>query len=666
MDSLGISVATVDSKPESRFGHLVLLGAAFFILFLLGIRTISSSDIWLHLAAGRHALEHGPAHVDPFSYVLPENTVWHQSSWLYDILVYTVWSLGGSAITILLHALVVVAGFLLITPIARRFGSDAVVAAALLFCAWLMAPLFTMRPALFTLLFVGVVVHLTHRPVLTPLHMGLLLINQVIWVNMAPAFLIGPLIVAMRALELRRPVRPGDPEPAARPTSCLILAIALLAACLVNPFGHALVLDAFTALIQLKPAVTIEWISPFARDFLPYPLRFLTTTALVLIAAVFIFYRDRLPMVPTTLAVLAAFQIVQSGHHVHLNALQIFPFIVISLVCVGRLVGGVIPSSLRSLAGRIAPPLLGLLIVVSFWSIITNRYYVASGSASAFGFRVNTDAFPIAAADHLAALKKKPSRLINLSHDGGYLLWRMPGRRVFTDPRGALYGTDFFDVLSRGLVGHEESWKKLIDTYDPDALLIHGTWTGAGPTAYRLLQGEQWAMAYFDGTSMLIVRTTSTNRELLDNADARKQGISLIEASQDRYASNLDNRFVRPPNPSRLIGAASVFQALGRFDNALPFHRLLTAGSPRYVGAWVNQGIAEIQAGLSFKAIATLEHVTQIIPDNPIGWLWLGNAYKADDRIGDAAASHDKARAINRVIAERFLSNNTTTNAPFP
>ena len=80
----------MDSKPESRFGHLVLLGAAFFILFLLGIRTISSSDIWLHLAAGRHALEHGPAHVDPFSYVLPENTVWHQSSWLYDILVYTV------------------------------------------------------------------------------------------------------------------------------------------------------------------------------------------------------------------------------------------------------------------------------------------------------------------------------------------------------------------------------------------------------------------------------------------------------------------------------------------------------------------------------------------------------------------------------------------------
>jgi tetratricopeptide (TPR) repeat protein len=656
----------VDSKPESRFGHLVLLGAAFFILFLLGIRTISGSDIWLHLAAGRHALEHGPAHIDPFSYVLPENTEWKQASWLYDILVYAVWSIGGSAVTIVLHALVVVAGFFLMVPTARRYGNDAVVAAALLFCAWLMAPLFTMRPALFTLLFVGIAVHLTNRSTLTPLHMGLLLINQIAWVNMAPAFLIGPLIVVVRAIELRRPVRPDEPAPAARPTSCLILAVALLAACLVNPFGHALVMDAFTALIQLKPAVTIEWISPFARDFLPYPLRFLTTTTLVLIAMVFIFYRDRLPMVPTTLAVLAAFQVVQSGHHVHLNALQVFPFIVISLVSIGRLAGGVMPGALRGLAIRIAPPLLGLLIVFSFWSIITNRYYVASGSASAFGLRVNTDAFPVAAADHLAALKKKPSRLINLSHDGGYLLWRMPGRRVFTDPRGELYGTDFFDVLSRGLVGHEESWKKLIATYDPDALLIHGTWTGAGPTAYRLLQGEQWAMAYFDGTSMLIVRTTSANREILDNTDARKQGLALIEASQDRYASNLDNRLVRPPNPSRLIGAASVFQALGRFDNALPFHRLLTVGSPRYVGAWVNQGIAEMQAGLPIKAITTLEHVTRLIPANPIGWLWLGNAYKAADRTSDAAASHDKARAINRIIAERFLSENTATNAPFP
>jgi len=664
VEPLGNSDMTAGSKRESQFGHLVLLGAAFVILFLLGLRTISSSDIWLHLAAGRNALEFGPAHVDPFSYILPENTPWHQTTWLYDIMVYMVWRAGGSMATILLHALVVVGAFLLVTPTARRYSNDAVVSAALLFCAWLMAPLFTIRPALFSLLFVGIAVHLSNRPTLKPSAMIMLLLNQIVWVNMAPAFLIGPLIVAMRALELRRPNRPGDPSATIRPLTCLALAVALLAACLVNPFGFSLVSDAFTALIKLKPTVMIEWISPFARDFLPYPLAWLNTAALVLIACVFIFYRDRLPIIPTTLAVIAAFQIVQSGHHIHLNALQIFPFVVIGLVSIKRMADGFLPRSVRTIAARIAPILLILLLVISFWSIITNRYYVASGSASAFGLRVNTEAFPVAATSHLASLKQKPARLINLSHDGGYLLWRLPGQKVFTDPRGELYGTDFFDVLSRGLVGHEESWKKLIENYDPDALLIHGTWTGAGPTAFRLLQGEQWAMAYLDGTSMLIVRTTAANRELLENSEARKQGIALIEASKDRYANNLDNRFVRPPNSSRLIGAASVFQALGRYENALPLHRLLTKGSPRYVGAWVNQGIAELQSGLPLKAITTLEKVTHMIPANPIGWLWLGNAYKEANRDFDATTSHDKARSINRLIAERFLSENTATNAP--
>lgn len=656
----------VGTKQGSRFGHQVLLGAAFVILFLLGLRTISSSDIWLHLSAGRHALEQGPAHVDPFSFALPENTTWHQTTWIYDILVFTVWRLGGSVATILLHALVVVASFFLMTPIARRYGNDALVAAALLFSAWLMAPLFTMRPALFSLLFVAIAAHLVNRPTLTPAVMALLLLNQVAWVNMAPAFLIGPLIVLMRSFELRRPVLPGDLPSAARPSTCMALAVALLAVCAVNPFGITLLTNAFSALIQLKPAVTIEWISPFARDFLPYPLAWLNTVALVLIACVFIFYRNRLPMVLTTLAVLAAFQIVQSGHHVHLNALQIFPFLVIGMVSISRLADGFLPPLISRIIARTTPVLLALLLLVSFWSIITNRYYVASGSASAFGLGVNTDAFPVAAANHLNDLKKNNVRLINLSHDGGYLLWRYPGQKVFTDARGELYGTAFFDVLSRGLVGHEESWKKLIESYNPDALLIHGTWTGAGPTAFHLLQGDKWAMAYFDGTSMLIVRTTTANRELLENNDARKQGIELIDASQERYANHLDNRFVRPPNPSRLIGAASVFQALGRFQNALPLHRLLTAGSPRYVGAWVNQGIAEMQSGLPLKAITTLNQVTHMIPANPIGWLWLGNAYKAAGQDHDATTSHDKARSINRLIAERFLSDNSATNSPPP
>lgn len=631
------------------------MAGALLIVFLLGLRSVSGSEIWLHLAAGRHVAEHGPAQIDPFSYALPAATAWMQRSWLYDLAVYGLWSLGGSGLTVLAHAALAVLAFALLIPTVRRYGSDLAIAAAILFCGWLLAPAQVMRPTLLALPLIALVLRGTSGT-LTWSRFGFLAGVQVLWANTAPWMLLGPLIALLRSVEQRRRAD-GDTHP----LRFLALGLVMILATALNPYGFRLLGDSLTAIAQLQAPVSLEWISPFAREFLGYPLGSLSTAALVLIAIVFIFHRQALPLAPTVLAVLAAFHLVQSSLHIDVDALLVFPFIVLSLACIGRLAAlRFTPGTLRFVGGTV----LALAITLSGWAIITNRYYVASGSASAFGWKVNTDAFPVAATEVLKQLDRKPGRMINLAHDGGYLLWKMPGVRVFTDPRGALYGTAFFDVLSRGLTGHEESWKKLIETYDPDALLIPGTWTGAGATAFRLLQGEQWAMAYFDGTTMLIVRSTSANRALLDDTAGRRRGLQLIDEARQRYERHIDNAFVRPPNPSRLIGAATVYQALGRFENALPLHRLLTQGSPRYVGAWVNRGIAEIQSGDAASAIATLQEVTRLIPANPVGWLWLGKAYQSAGREHDATTAFDRARTINRIIAERFLAEETPPPAP--
>ncbi len=631
------------------------MAGALLIVFLLGLRSVSGSEIWFHLAAGRNALAYGPAQIDPFSFSLPANTPWIQGSWLYDLAVYGAWSLGGSGLTVLLHAALTTLAFVILIPVVRRYGSELAIAAAILFCGWLLAPALVMRPALLALPLIALVVRGTAGR-LTGLRFGWLVGVQVLWANTAPWMLLGPLIALLRGLEQQR--RATDDTP---PSRFIVLAVVMTLATAVNPYGFRLPMESLVAISQLRAPVSLEWISPFAREFLGYPLASLATIALVLIAVVFIFHRQALPLVPTTLAVIAAFHLVQSSLHIDLDAILVFPFVVLGISCLGDLVASRVSSGVIRAIGSLT---LAIVISVSGWSIITNRYYVASGSASAFGWKVNTDAFPVAATEVLQKLDRKPGRLINLAHDGGYLLWRMPGVRVFADPRGGLYGPGFFDVLSRGLVGHEESWSKLIETYDPDALLIPGSWTGAGAAAFRLLQGEQWAMAYYDGSSMLIVRTTSANRALLEDSAGRRRGLQLIDEARERYERHVDNRFVRPPNPSRLIGAAAVYQALGRFENALPLNRLLTRGSPRYVGAWVNRGIAELQAADTATAISTLQHVTRIIPGNPIGWLWLGKAYRAAGREHDATTSFDQARTLNRAITERFLAEQAAPRAP--
>ncbi len=652
-------MADTMTKERSLISR-TLLGTACFMVFLLGLRTISSADIWMHMAAGRHALEHGPSAVDPFSFSLPVKTAWLQTTWLYDIAIHLLWEIGGCAAVTLIHATMTALAFILMIPIARRFGNDIQVTAALILCGWLAAPLMTIRPDLLSLLFIAVFVRMTSKPAWRRNHAIVLLMLQVIWVNSAPWFLLGPAILAMKAIDSKRRYATEHPPEPGEPRAYFILSMLARAVSTITPFGPGTLIASLSALSRLDAGITLEWISPFARDFLPYPLSLLPTLALVLIATVFIFYRDNLPMVVTMLAVAATFQIVQSGHHIEINALMAFPFIVISIACLSRIAAKALKGKRVSWLPACASVAVAGALVLSLGMIITNRYYVASGSASAFGWGVNSDAFPVAAAANLEKITGKPSRMVNLSHDGGYLLWRLPGTKVFADPRGDLYGTDFFDMLSRGLVGHQESWNQLISRYDPDALLIHGTWTGAGATAARLLQGDQWIMAYFDGTSMLLVRTISSNADLINDKEGRRLGAELIEKGRQRYEGFLPNRFVRPPNPSRLIGAAAIYQASGRFDLALPLHTLLTEGSPRYVGAWINRGIAEMQAALGERAVSTMEHVTDLIPSNPIGWLWLGKAYTSVDRLDDAAASFDKARAINRLVAERFLTENPT------
>jgi len=642
----------MNRENSGRSLDLVFLAVGFFVLLILGIRTVSSSDIWFHLAAGRLAVQEGAATIDPFSFALPDNTPWLQTNWLYDIVVLHLWRIGGSALAVLVHALAVVGAFLLLIPVCRKFSSTLHQSIAMILCAWLLAPLFTMRPLLFSLFFIGLFINLLTRPKLTFTSIALLAITQIVWANMHASFALGIIFAALRAVEARTTSR-IDPA-STKPIIYFALTLALAGLSLINPFGPSLFDQVLTMIKRPDGGVFLEWISPFQRDFLPVPISYLTTTALVLIAAVFIFHRERLPMIPTAAAVLSAFLLVRSNHVLELCAVLSFPFLTLSLASLEALMKKSAPALRKSYAVAAIYICMTIILAGSVWVIITNRYYVYSGSASAFGFRVNTDAFPFAAIDVLSKQKDLPLRIINIAHDGGFLLWRMPQRQVFTDPRGNLYGGLFYDRLAKGLIGQEEHWHKLLADHDPDAFLISAIWTGAGTMAFRLLQGDQWAMVYFDGTTMLIARTTSNNAGLLEDNEMRERGLTLIEDSRERYERNLNNRFVRPPNPSRLIGASSVYQALGHFEKSLPLLKLLTEGTPRMAGAWVNRGIAEIQEEHYKDAIATLTHAVSILPANALAWLWLGKAHEFSGNTTQAAVCRDRARVINRTIADLF------------
>jgi hypothetical protein len=516
-----------------------------------------------------------------------------------------------------------------------------------------------MRPLLFCLLFVGLYIHILSREKLSAPHIIALSVTQILWANMHASFVLGIMFAGVRTLEARNSASGNSPS--TRASSLLGVTVLLAGMSLINPFGISLFNQAIDMIKHPDGGVFLEWISPFYRDFLPLPQTYLTTTSLVLIASVFIFHRDRLPVLLTTAAVLGAFLMVRSNHVLELCAVLAFPFLTMSLSCIEQLLKKSAPIFRAPAIKAVLHVAILVVMTGSVWIIITNRYYVYSGSASAFGLRINTDAFPVAAADMMSRRSDLPEKILNVAHDGGYLLWRLPKRKVFTDPRGNLYGGLFYDRLAKGLIGQDDYWEKLLSEYDPDALLISATWTGAGTMAYRLLQGDRWAMVYFDGSTMLIARTTSVNAGLLEDKEIRENGLTLISDGMKRYSSNLHNRFVRPPNPSRLIGAASVYQALGHFEKSLPILKMLTKACPRMAGAWVNCGIAEVQEKKFDDAISTLQHAVNILPDNALSWLWLGKAHELSGNTTEATVCQDRARMISRATADRFEKEHADT-----
>lgn len=644
-------------QNDDRPIDILLLAAGFLVLLLFGIRTISSADIWFHLAAGRNVFTQGVASVDPFSFGLSPGTAWQQTSWLYDVVMFRLWDLGGSVLIILVHTLTVVGSFYLLIPACRRFSGDIHRGIALLVCAWILAPVFTPRPQLFCLFFAAVQLNILSRQRLTLTNGLFLAVTQMAWANVHVSFVIGLILVVIRGWEVNslKKHTKSFSFPSESPVSHYAALLFVLASVsCINPAGIRIYHEAFAMMTRPEGGIMLEWISTFYRDFLPYPTSFVTTVALIMIASVFIFHRDRLPAMFTFTAVISAFMMVRSNQGMEFCALFAFPFVCMSAASLTQLTSKISSLPARLWLSRTGYAVVTFLMIYSGWLIMTNRYYIHSGSASAFGLQVSTDAFPVGAMTFVRKEHAFPARMLNIAHDGGYLLWTNPNQKVFTDSRGNLYGGPFYERLAKGMLGNQIHWKDLLTRYDPEGILLNATWTGAGTVAFHLVSRGQWVIAYFDGTSMLLIRKTSSNQALMDDKEMQGFGLALIDQSYDRYRSHLKNKILRPPNPSRLIGAASILQALGRYDESLKLLVVLTEGSPRNIAAWVNRGIAEFNLSKNSDAIASLEHAIQMVPGNPLTLLWLSEAYDEAGRKSDAVIARQKAGKINATIVDRF------------
>jgi tetratricopeptide (TPR) repeat protein len=230
---------SLEKPRQSRLERIdwILAGLVLVLTFFLGSFTAFNADIWMHLASGK-LLAAGQYQfgVDPFAYTT-KDVYWANHSWLFDWVVYGIYSLAGGAGLIIAKALLLVGLALVLLRIRRPEQSRWL---PIIFVGLAMLALSTralLQPTCISFLFLGLTLYWLWKAgteegavkrlwLLPPLF--------ALWVNLDSWFILGPIVVFLYwlgALVDGWTGRPVSLKPAALGK---VLAVGLVA-CLLNP-----------------------------------------------------------------------------------------------------------------------------------------------------------------------------------------------------------------------------------------------------------------------------------------------------------------------------------------------------------------------------------------------------------------------------------------------
>lgn len=628
-------------------GRYLLVFLSFLVVAAMGIHTIAHGDFWTHLAVGRWIAANGVPRTDALSFSMAGQP-WINPSWLYDRILFGLWNVMGAKGLILLHAIVVVGTFAALVPVMKKWAGGLSISLAILLGVWMIGPRYQIGPHLWAFLFAAIFLSILSSHFAAWKLAGVIVL-QVLWANMDASFLLGPAICAVFAIERFAQRNASDNEAGWSFGAAAGLTVGCLIATLINPYHVRLWQVVSIPVLRQSPAVR-EWVSPFAALF-PESLysKKLLTLALVIGAGGLLAERRRLPLAVTTLAIVSAFVAVVAIYHVAFFAVLALPFLALSLEAIGGALismGERAMPSIRAwgerLVGAVSVAAAGFSLLLFF----TNIFFVATGSAAAFGVGVNHNVFPSGAIE-LLSKAAFPARAFNMPADGGYLLWRLPERPVFSDTRPGVYDGNFFQLGSQCLAGQDEAWKTLDEKWGVAAAVLNCAAPSAAQTARTLLLSQQWVLAFFDGVTAVLLRNQESVCEILADEKIRDAGLQALERERQAYARALGG-YVRPPNSASLIGAGNFYMTMGRYKEAAVVYELLTRGAPEMAAAWINLGVARLQLGQVKEAEVALTQATRLAPKHLSAWLQLSEVYA---RLNDSEAERAALRRAQRINA---------------
>jgi len=624
----------MSKKPIGASSIFVILGLLF--IAIIGIRTISTPEIWSHLAQGRNNV--------PLSFLEAETSV--NPSHLYDKLVFALWNLGQAPALILFNVLCLVASFGLLLKIAGKWGGALSQGFALLIAGHLIFQSIDVGPQTAMMLFIALFMYLLATVKTPAVLFGALIPLQILWTNMHSSFLFGPLIAALTLLQAvqneKNPSRRGRQS---LPTGLLAaLSIALLASTLINPYFAKLHTQ---VIANIQSAAPVYWSSLFLDYFQIPPRKPLIFFVLILGAGGLITLKKRLPTVLTTLAIIGAFLAWSSPKTTMLFAILSFPFVVLSLSATSEYIRATLKTVMGK-QGKLLEPATGLVLVLlmalSIIPVVGNHTYANTGSASNFGLGVEEQLYP-EHAEAIIAHPAFPEKVINLPADGGYLAWKYPGRKVFVDYRPGTYDKDMLAQLDSMMLGSSKAYDEIYEAHRPEAFIINTLHSASAQGIVTLLRKGIWKLAYFDGTTAILLMDKPEFAPILNNAEAQQAGLARLEQARTDYAAKL-GKSAHAGNPAELIGSGKIFLAFNRPAESKAIFSLLLQGNKSIPGAWVGLGNSLLLLKEFDAAAEALATATTLAPNSLFAWASYANACKYAGKSAEQERAQQKARQL--------------------
>ncbi len=520
-----------------KLNYLVGLGtiAVLFSLIIFASQIeIKDLDLWLHIGTGRYIVQnHQIPHVDVLSCTIAGKP-WINHEWLFQIIVYFLFERFGPDGLIQLQMVVILVTFALLLCLGYQKEKQSGRIFFLLLVFLIYQDRFTLRPDIFSLLFLTLYIYfltfLLHRWWV----LLLAFVVQVLWTNTHGFFILGPLIVGVSLLTEFLKRQPWLPDRfKADPLSIpeykrlkQILGIVLLA-CLINPY-----------FIEgaLYPAGVLFSLSGDSKIFFQYITELRKPMELSNVLDMGIYPEYKLLIIVSLLSFFLNYRKINMG-----LLLFWFIFLWISLMAVRNMIFFAIAAYVVTIFNtqnvswkKVLPfPLkkqnlsfifiIGLNIFLITWMVDYLEQLSVRGYFDFDKFERKSEygglslrSFPAKAVDFLIANNIK-GHFLNDFNSGAYLVGRAsPDIKVFIDGRTEVYGAKFFEYYRKVWQGDEKLLKEAMDHYQLTGAFLHSVYSPAPrETLKSFYENKEWDLVYFDYDAAIFLKDIPINEEVI-------------------------------------------------------------------------------------------------------------------------------------------------------